>query len=158
MPWRPLIQNLLYGGASSSDRAASAQVAYFVNSGSEANDMAVLMARLYTSNYDVLALRNCYHGASEGSMGLTAHSTWKFNVPQVSQSTCNPTLSIQKMPVPKYTSYKQKLRSARSYDLSWSDICLPALVDLGSGGNIFLHVLGCPGCGIAAPALYQAEW
>ncbi len=59
------------------------QVAYFVNSGSEANDMAMMMARLYTGNYDMLALRNCYHGMSEGTMGVTAHSTWKFNVPQV---------------------------------------------------------------------------
>lgn len=59
------------------------QVAYFVNSGSEANDMAMLMARLYTGNYDMLALRNCYHGMSEGTMGVTAHSTWKFSVPQV---------------------------------------------------------------------------
>ena len=62
------------------------QVAYFVNSGSEANDMAMMMARLYTGNYDMLALRNCYHGMSEGTMGVTAHSTWKFNVPQVRQS------------------------------------------------------------------------
>ena len=61
----------------------SVQVAYFVNSGSEANDMAMMMARLYTGNYDMLALRNCYHGMSEGTMGVTAHSTWKFNVPQV---------------------------------------------------------------------------
>ena len=38
------------------------KVAYFVNSGSEANDMALLMARLYSGNYDVLALRNAYHG------------------------------------------------------------------------------------------------
>lgn len=59
------------------------QVAYFVNSGSEANDMAMMMARLYSGNYDILALRNCYHGMSEGTMGVTAHSTWKFNVPQV---------------------------------------------------------------------------
>lgn len=35
---------------------------YFVNSGSEANDMALLMARLATGNYDVVALRNAYHG------------------------------------------------------------------------------------------------
>ena len=54
-----------------------------MNSGSEANDMAMMMARLYSGNYDVLALRNCYHGMSEGTMGVTAHSTWKFNVPQV---------------------------------------------------------------------------
>ena len=60
------------------------QVAYFVNSGSEANDLALMMARLYTGNYDVLALRNGYHGMSEGTMGMLGHSTWKFNVPQVS--------------------------------------------------------------------------
>lgn len=66
-----------------SEKTHSVQVAYFVNSGSEANDMAMLMARLYTGNYDMLALRNCYHGMSEGTMGVTAHSTWKFSVPQV---------------------------------------------------------------------------
>jgi alanine-glyoxylate transaminase / (R)-3-amino-2-methylpropionate-pyruvate transaminase len=54
---------------------------YFVNSGSEANDLAMLMARAHTGNYDLIALRNAYHGGSAAPMGLTAHSTWKFNVP-----------------------------------------------------------------------------
>jgi alanine-glyoxylate transaminase / (R)-3-amino-2-methylpropionate-pyruvate transaminase len=54
---------------------------YFVNSGSEANDLALLMARAYTGNYDVIALRNSYHGGNAATMGVTAHSTWKFNVP-----------------------------------------------------------------------------
>lgn len=57
------------------------KVCYFVNSGSEANDLALLMARAYTGNFDVLALRNCYHGGSQSTMGLTSHHTWKFNVP-----------------------------------------------------------------------------
>src|SRR5256714_3010856 len=57
------------------------KVCYFVNSGSEANDLALLMARAYTGNYDVIALRNSYHGGNVSGMGLTAHSTWKFNVP-----------------------------------------------------------------------------
>ncbi len=35
------------------------EVTYFVNSGSEANDLAITMARLFTGNYDVLALKNC---------------------------------------------------------------------------------------------------
>ncbi|MDM8522628.1 aminotransferase class III-fold pyridoxal phosphate-dependent enzyme [Desulfococcaceae bacterium HSG8] len=56
-------------------------VCYFVNSGSEANDLAMLMARLYTGNYDIIALRNAYHGGIASAMGLTAHSTWKFNYP-----------------------------------------------------------------------------
>src|SRR5213596_1856314 len=57
------------------------KVCYFVNSGSEANDLALLMARAYTGNYDVIALRNSYHGGNASGMGLTAHCTWKFNVP-----------------------------------------------------------------------------
>ena len=57
------------------------KVVYFVNSGSEANDLALLMARLSTGNYDAIALRNGYHGGSPASMGLTAHSNWKFNTP-----------------------------------------------------------------------------
>jgi len=60
------------------------QVAYFVNSGSEANDMAILMARLYSGNHDLIALRNGYHGISEGLLGVLGHSTWKYNVPSVS--------------------------------------------------------------------------
>src|SRR6202007_2886087 len=47
----------------------------------EANDLALLMARAYTGNYDVIALRNSYHGGNASGMGMTAHSTWKFNVP-----------------------------------------------------------------------------
>lgn len=62
------------------------QVVYFVNSGSEANDMAMMMARLYTGSFDIVALRNAYHGMSPSTMGLTAHSTWKYNVAQVSGS------------------------------------------------------------------------
>jgi alanine-glyoxylate transaminase/(R)-3-amino-2-methylpropionate-pyruvate transaminase len=56
-------------------------VTYFVNDGSEANDLAVTMARLYTGNTDVIALRNGYHGGSPSSMGLTSHNTWKYPLP-----------------------------------------------------------------------------
>lgn len=57
------------------------KVCYFVNSGSEASDLAIMMARAATGNYDVIALRNAYHGGSPGAMALTSHHTWKFNVP-----------------------------------------------------------------------------
>jgi alanine-glyoxylate transaminase / (R)-3-amino-2-methylpropionate-pyruvate transaminase len=57
------------------------KVCYFVNSGSEANDLAILMARAYSGNYDVLALQNAYHGGNASGMALSALSTWKFNVP-----------------------------------------------------------------------------
>src|SRR6266513_3532046 len=57
------------------------KVCYFVNSGSEANDLALLMARAYTGNYDVIALRNSYHGGNTLTMGLTGNRAWKFNIP-----------------------------------------------------------------------------
>lgn len=57
-------------------------VTYFVNSGSEANDLAITMARLYTGNTDVVAVRNGYHGGSPSTMGLTSLHTWKYPVPQ----------------------------------------------------------------------------
>jgi alanine-glyoxylate transaminase/(R)-3-amino-2-methylpropionate-pyruvate transaminase len=53
-------------------------VTYFVNSGSEANDLAITLARLYTGHTDVIALRNAYHGGSPSAMGLTSHHTWKL--------------------------------------------------------------------------------
>ena len=54
---------------------------YLVNSGSEANDLAMLMAKVYTGNFDMITLRNGYHGMSGSTMGLTSQSTWKYNSP-----------------------------------------------------------------------------
>jgi alanine-glyoxylate transaminase/(R)-3-amino-2-methylpropionate-pyruvate transaminase len=51
---------------------------YFTNSGSEANEMAVLAAREFTGNADVISLRNGYHGGTSATMNLNAHGTWKF--------------------------------------------------------------------------------
>lgn len=56
-------------------------VAHFVNSGSEANDLALLMARLYTGNNDMLALRDSYHGLHFGAMGLTGVKSCRHKVP-----------------------------------------------------------------------------
>lgn len=56
-------------------------VAHFVNSGAEANDLAMLMARLYTGNFDILSLRNSFHGLHFGAMSLTGIETCRHNVP-----------------------------------------------------------------------------
>lgn len=53
----------------------------FCNSGSEANDIAILMSRLYTGAFDIISLRNGYHGAITSTMGLCGIGTWKFNYP-----------------------------------------------------------------------------
>ena len=69
-----------YARALASRMPGDLKVCYFVNSGSEANDLALLMARVCTGNFDVIALRNAYHGGNSAGLSVTAHSTWKFNV------------------------------------------------------------------------------
>jgi alanine-glyoxylate transaminase/(R)-3-amino-2-methylpropionate-pyruvate transaminase len=58
------------------------EVTYLVNSGSEANDLAITMARLYTGRADVIALKNGYHGGSPSTMALNGLSTWKLPTQQ----------------------------------------------------------------------------
>lgn len=57
------------------------KVVYFVNSGAEANDLALLMARAHTKAFDIINLRNSYHGASSSLLGLLSQSNWKQDVP-----------------------------------------------------------------------------
>jgi alanine-glyoxylate transaminase / (R)-3-amino-2-methylpropionate-pyruvate transaminase len=58
-------------------------VVHFVNSGAEAVDLAVLMARLYTGHFDILALRNSFHGLHFASMSLTGIHSCRHGVPAV---------------------------------------------------------------------------
>ncbi|KAF7989374.1 hypothetical protein HCN44_008048 [Aphidius gifuensis] len=57
---------------------------YLVNSGSEANELAFLMSRLYTGAQAIVSLRNCYHGGSYATAVATAMSTWKYPMAQPS--------------------------------------------------------------------------
>jgi 4-aminobutyrate aminotransferase len=55
---------------------------FFSNSGTEANEMAILTARCYTGNTDIIALRHSYHGRSALTMGITGHAPWKLGLSQ----------------------------------------------------------------------------
>jgi 4-aminobutyrate aminotransferase-like enzyme len=54
------------------------QKCYFTNSGSEADETAIMAARMYTGNRDIIALRHAYSGRTLLAMSLTAHSTWRL--------------------------------------------------------------------------------
>jgi len=54
---------------------------FFTNSGSEANEAAILAARCYTGSTEIIALRHAYHGRSALTMGLTGQSTWRMGPP-----------------------------------------------------------------------------
>jgi alanine-glyoxylate transaminase/(R)-3-amino-2-methylpropionate-pyruvate transaminase len=56
------------------------KVCYFVNSGSEATDMALTLARLHTNNLDVVSLRNGYHGLTSNIMGMASLSYYRQRV------------------------------------------------------------------------------
>ena len=51
---------------------------FFTNSGTEANETAILTARCYTGSTEMVALRYGYHGRSSLAMGLTAQSSWRL--------------------------------------------------------------------------------
>jgi 4-aminobutyrate aminotransferase-like enzyme len=55
------------------------QKVYFTNSGSEANETAILAARMYTGNTDIIALRHAYSGRTTTAMSVTAHGTWRLS-------------------------------------------------------------------------------
>jgi len=50
---------------------------FFTNSGTEADETAMLLARLYTGRQEIIALRHAYHGRSMLAMSATGHSTWR---------------------------------------------------------------------------------
>jgi 4-aminobutyrate aminotransferase len=55
---------------------------FFTNSGTEANETAILAARCYTGNSEIVALRHSYHGRSTMTMGISGVGTWKLGPSQ----------------------------------------------------------------------------
>jgi len=54
------------------------QKSFFTNSGTEANETAILIAQLYTQCQDVFALRHSYSGRSYLAMSLTGNASWRL--------------------------------------------------------------------------------
>lgn len=57
------------------------KVIFLVNSGSEANDLAMVMARAYSNHTDIVSFRGAYHGCSPYTLGLTNVGIYKMKVP-----------------------------------------------------------------------------
>jgi 4-aminobutyrate aminotransferase len=53
----------------------------FTNSGTEANETAVQLARIHTGNFEIVALRHGYSGRSQLAQGLTGHAPWRKSLP-----------------------------------------------------------------------------
>jgi 4-aminobutyrate aminotransferase len=61
--------------------AAAARKSFFTNSGTEANEVAVLAARCYTGSQEIIALRHSYHGRSATALALSGQSAWRLGQP-----------------------------------------------------------------------------
>ncbi|XP_055012436.1 ethanolamine-phosphate phospho-lyase isoform X2 [Boleophthalmus pectinirostris] len=68
-------------------------VCYFVNSGSEANDLALRLARQYTGHKDVITLENAYHGHVSSLIDI---SPYKFH--QMPDFKMNPSVHVAPSP------------------------------------------------------------
>ncbi len=53
------------------------QKSFFTNSGTEANEAALLLARMATGSFDVVALRHGYSGGSALTKSVTAQAPWR---------------------------------------------------------------------------------
>src|SRR5713101_2675907 len=53
------------------------QKSFFTNSGTEANEAAILLARMATGSYDIVALRHAYSGSSQLAKAVTAQAPWR---------------------------------------------------------------------------------
>jgi 4-aminobutyrate aminotransferase-like enzyme len=54
------------------------QKSFFTNSGSEANETAILAARIYTGHRDIITLRYAYSGRTTTTMSVNGHGNWRI--------------------------------------------------------------------------------
>jgi 4-aminobutyrate aminotransferase-like enzyme len=53
---------------------------FFTNSGTEANELAIVAARCYTGSPEIIALRYSYHGRSSLALTLTGQAPWRVGL------------------------------------------------------------------------------
>ncbi|MEW5694075.1 MAG: aspartate aminotransferase family protein [Candidatus Hydrogenedentota bacterium] len=56
---------------------------FFTNSGTEANEMAAMLAKNYTKSQEFIALQHSFHGRTLMSMSFTGQSIWRHSLPYV---------------------------------------------------------------------------
>ena len=60
---------------------ADMDVCFFTNSGSEANEMAALLAKAHTSRHEFIAVQRSYHGRTLMTSALTGQHAWRNLAP-----------------------------------------------------------------------------
>ena len=65
---------------------------FFTNSGTEADETAVMLAKIHTGQQEIIVLRHGYHGRSALNVSMTSHAPWRPVTTQVA--------GIKHMPAP----------------------------------------------------------
>ncbi|MDF1672960.1 MAG: aspartate aminotransferase family protein [Vicingaceae bacterium] len=77
----------------------SLNCSYIVNSGTEANEAALKLAKRYTGRQQIVSCKNSYHGSTHGSLSATGNeakqSSFKPLLPQIDYITFNDIESLQ---------------------------------------------------------------
>lgn len=71
---------------------------YFTSGGTEANETAVLMARIFTGRREVVTLRHGYSGHSANTMTMTGQAAWKNGIEGVPGILHTPTAYCYRCP------------------------------------------------------------
>ena len=124
------------------------QVVFFVNSGTEANELAVRLARTYTGRRDAVVVSDGYHGHSSTLINL---SPYKHNGP----GGHGPPEWVHTVPAPNpYRGAHQgrTVECGRAYAQYVADVCAH-LTALGRGPAFFMAepILGCGGQVVPPP-------
>jgi alanine-glyoxylate transaminase/(R)-3-amino-2-methylpropionate-pyruvate transaminase len=107
---------------------------FFCNSGSEANDFAIMLSRLYTKATKFFSLRNAYHGLVGNAASVTSVGTWNHN-------------HLRGYDVEKF-AYPSSYRGTHKNTEGYLEDAKEALMSLGSGpiaGFIAEPVMGVGG-------------
>jgi len=67
------------------------EVCFFVNSGSEANEMAAFIAKTYTARHEFVAVQRSYHGRTLFTTALTGQHNWRNQAPYPAGVAFTPT-------------------------------------------------------------------
>ncbi len=71
---------------------------YFTSSGTEANETAVIMARIFTGRREIITLRHGYSGHSASTLTMTGHAPWKTGLEGVPGIVHTPTAYCYRCP------------------------------------------------------------
>lgn len=116
------------------------EVVFFVNSGSEANDLALRLARAKTRCTNTIVLDHAYHGHTLGTLDVSPYkydTSKEFNF---SGNQCNPS-HVKKVPFPDV--YRDNTQDSTGAHEKYTHFVEQACSEFGGAGNVSAIIMEC---------------